>query len=230
MKKYREVSDDELISVLKEEAIEYGRLRKSDSSNASASSLRVVTQEIEDISSEIKRRSLKSMTDMPSATRSIQKFNLFSDASKSHDPSGDSTKIYTFSTSYGDITWSTKIERLDLIRDGLPYDAIEHISSKANLPVRDMLVSLGLAQTTYNKRKREQERLNRRDSELLLVLFETLDFGVEVFNNEVDKFHRWLKKVNISLGGVTPVDLFDSITGIGEVRLALYRLEYGNMV
>ncbi|MDZ7607711.1 MAG: MbcA/ParS/Xre antitoxin family protein [Cyclobacteriaceae bacterium] len=61
------------------------------------------------------------------------------------------------------------------------------------------------------------------------MLSEVLDFGLEVFNDEKEKLQRWLKKPNLSLGGVTPESLFDSITGIQEVRNALNRLEYGNM-
>jgi putative toxin-antitoxin system antitoxin component (TIGR02293 family) len=88
---------------------------------------------------------------------------------------------------------------------------------------------MNVAQTTYNKKKREHDLLSERDSEVILFLSEALDFGLEVFNNEKDKFQRWLKKPNLSLGGVAPESLFDCITGIQEVRNALNRLEYGNM-
>ena len=56
-----------------------------------------------------------------------------------------------------------------------------------------------------------------------------MDFGSEVFNNEEDKFQRWLKKQNISLGGNSPESLLDSATGIQEVKNCLYRIEYGNL-
>lgn len=125
--------------------------------------------------------------------------------------------------------WSTKMDRVGLIRNGLPYESIEVISTRANLPVKQVLHLLGMAQTTYNKKKRDKDLLTGRDSEVVLVLTELLDFGVEVFNNEKEKFQRWLKKPNISLGGVTPESLFDSLTGIQEIRNSLNRLEYGNM-
>lgn len=127
------------------------------------------------------------------------------------------------------IKWGSKLERVALIRRGLPYESIEVLGQKANLPVKQVLTYLGLAQTTYNKKKREKDLLSGRDSEVVLVWSEVLDFGLEVFNNEIDKFHRWLKKPNVSLGSVAPESLFDSITGIQEVRNALNRLEYGNM-
>lgn len=125
--------------------------------------------------------------------------------------------------------WSTKMDRVGIIRNGLPYESIEVISKRTNLPIRQVLHLLGVAQTTYNKKKRDKDLLTGRDSEVVLVLTELLDFGLEVFNNEKEKFQRWLKKPNISLGSVSPESLFDSLTGIQEVRNSLNRLEYGNM-
>ena len=121
------------------------------------------------------------------------------------------------------------MERVGIIRKGLRYDAIEAIGPKANLSTKQVLHYLGLPQTTYNKKKRDKDLLSGRDSEVVLVLSELLDFGLVVFNNEKEKFQRWLKKPNRSLGHVTPESLFDSITGIQEVRNALNRIEYGNM-
>lgn len=129
----------------------------------------------------------------------------------------------------GEYTWSNKIERVSIIRRGLPYESIDVISKRTDLPVKQVLTIFGVPQTTYNKKKREKELLSGRDSEVVLLLTELLDFGSEVFNNESEKFQRWLKKPNVSLGGVKPVSLFDSVTGIQEVKNALNRLEYGNM-
>ena len=136
---------------------------------------------------------------------------------------------WEITTSKDKITWGNRIERVAIIRRGLPYESIDVIGQKANLPIKQVLHYLGVAQTTYNKKKRENEFLSGRDSEVILVLIEVLDFGLEVFNNEKEKLQRWLKKPNPSLGSVTPESLFDSITGIQEVRNALNRLEYGNM-
>ncbi len=127
------------------------------------------------------------------------------------------------------IVWNSPMDRLKLIREGLPFETIDAISKKSALPIKRVLSFLGLAQTTYNKRKRDQVPMDGRDSELILVLSEVLQFGTEVFNNESNKFQSWLIKPNPSLGGVTPESLFDSLTGIQEVKNALNRIEYGSM-
>ena len=124
--------------------------------------------------------------------------------------------------------WSNSMERVELIRRGLPYESIEVLSSRADLSIKNLLTILSIPQTTYNKKKKDSDKLDGRDSEIILVLTEVLDFGIRVFDNEKEKFHRWLKKPNISLGGVTPESLFDSLTGIQEVKKALNRIEYGN--
>ena len=61
-------------------------------------------------------------------------------------------------------------------------------------------------------------------------LFRPIDvgFGIEVFNQEEDKYLRWMKKPNYSLGNNTPESLLDSNTGIQEVRNCLNRIEFGN--
>ncbi len=125
--------------------------------------------------------------------------------------------------------WSTSMDRVQIIRKGLPYESIEVISKKADFSIKEVLRSLGLPQTTYNKKKKDNDLLSGRDSEVILFLSELLDFGLEVFDNEKEKFQRWLKKPNISLGGATPESLFDSLTGIQEVKNTLNRLEYGNL-
>ena len=121
------------------------------------------------------------------------------------------------------------MERVNIIRTGVPYATIDVISKRINLPIKEVLHIFGLPQTTYNKKRREKSLLSGRDSEIVLLLTELLDFGLEVFNNEEEKFQRWMKKENISLGGNSPESLLDSITGIQEVKNCLNRIEYGNL-
>lgn len=126
-------------------------------------------------------------------------------------------------------SWASKLERVEIIRVGIPYATIEVISKRINVPIKEVLTIFGLPQTTYNKKRREKSLLNGRDSEIILLLTELVDFGVEVFNNDEEKFQRWMKKPNISLGGNTPESLLDSTTGIQEVKNCLNRIEYGNL-
>ena len=124
--------------------------------------------------------------------------------------------------------WTNKMERVGIIRTGIPYISIEVISKRLNRPVKSVLSIVGLPQTTYNKKKSEHSMLDSRDSELIVLITELIDEGIEVFNNEEEKFQRWLRKPNLSLGGNSPESLLDTATGIDEVKLCLNRIEFGN--
>lgn len=126
-------------------------------------------------------------------------------------------------------SWSSGMDRVNIIRQGIPYEAIEVIGKRMDTPVKDVLHIFNLPQTTYNKKRREEALLNGRDSETVLLLTELIDFGIAVFNGQEEKFLRWMKKPNVSLGGVSPESLLDSVTGMQEVKNCLNRLEYGNL-
>jgi len=128
--------------------------------------------------------------DIKSVTKKMNTSNSITRARKSVSASSWSIKL-----SKKVYTWSENTERIKLIRERLPYESIEVLSKKANLSIKQLLLLLGLPQTTYNK----------------------------------DKFQNWLAKTNLSLGGVAPKSLFDSLTGIQEVKNCLNRLEHGNL-
>ena len=102
------------------------------------------------------------------------------------------------------------------------------ISERLKSPVKSVLSIVGIPQTTYNKKKSEHSLLASRESELIVLLTELIDYGILVFNKEEEKFQRWLKKPNLSLGGNSPESLLDTATGIDEVNYCLNRIEFGN--
>lgn len=120
-------------------------------------------------------------------------------------------------------------EKIKIIREGLPYTAIDKLSKRLGTSVKSILPIFEMPQTTYNLRKKNGELLGRRDSEMVLYLNELIEYGIEVFDNEEEKFQHWISRPNLSLGGVTPNSLLDSMTGIREVKGCLDRIEYGNM-
>lgn len=122
----------------------------------------------------------------------------------------------------------TPIQRVQIIRKGLPYESIDALSRKLNKPLTSLLPLFDMPQTTYHKKKKAQLLLSRRDTESVLGIMQLYDYGLEVFNQEEEKFRRWLSKPNASLGGLSPESLFDSLSGIQEVKNCLNRIEFGN--
>ena len=144
------------------------------------------------------------------------------------DKSGSYSLVWIIDADGKQYRWTNRIERVNVIRQGIPYGTIEGISERLNLPVKTVLSIIGIPQTTYNKKKGEHSLLDSRDSELIVLLTELLDYGALVFNKEEEKFQRWLKKPNLSLGGNSPDSFLDTATGIDEVNSCLNRIEYGN--
>lgn len=163
--------------------------------------------------------------------KSIQQTKPFDTKRSIENASGKviSIRRSSINTDGKEYSWSNRLERVGVIRSGIPYDAIEVISRRLNNPVKSVLAIVGIPQTTYNKKKSEHLMLDSRDSELVILINELIDYGLEVFNNEEEKFQRWLKKPNLSIGGNIPEEMLDTITGINEVKFSLNRLEYGNL-
>lgn len=124
--------------------------------------------------------------------------------------------------------WSIAIERVQLIRHGIPFQAIETLSIRLDRPLTHIISLIGIAQNKYSKKKNENELMDSRYNELVILIFELLDYGHSVFNKEDEKFQRWLKKNNVELGGKSPESFMDTVTGIEEVKYCLNRIEFGN--
>jgi putative toxin-antitoxin system antitoxin component (TIGR02293 family) len=154
-------------------------------------------------------------------------FNIKKSVAKA-DRINKNKKVWAIHSNDKAYTWSNNMERVELIRKGIPYESIEVISERLNRPIKSILSILEMPQTSYNKKKSEHSLLDTRDSELIVIITELIDYGLEVFNHEEEKFQRWLKKPNLSLGGNSPESLLDTTTGIDEVVFCLNRIEYGN--
>ena len=165
---------------------------------------------------------------MPDKTIRTLPFNTKKSMVRAFKMKNKSSKKWVLDSDGKSYVWTNKMERVGIIRQGIPYDSIETISKRLNRPVKSILSIVGLPQTTYNKKKSERSLLDSRDSELIVLITELIDYGIEVFNNEEEKFQRWLKKSNLSLGGNSPESLLDTTTGIDEVKFCLNRIEYGN--
>lgn len=83
-----------------------------------------------------------------------------------------------------------------------------------------------LPQAESDKIRREENR-NAKIKERVEAQ-EIINYGLEVFNNEEDKFYRWLDKPNISLNNKIPKMLLLSDKGCKEVLQCLNRIKTGN--
>ncbi len=156
----------------------------------------------------------------------VKRFNTQKSLGRAREVEQHGSSIKAGSKVY---TWHDRMERVRIVRGGILYSSVESISDSLKQPVKGVLSLVGIPQTTYNKNKKNKVLLDKQMSEHIILIKELADYGNMVFNNERDKFQRWLHKPNIALGGNTPVNMLDTHTGINIVKNCLSRIEYGNM-
>jgi Protein of unknown function (DUF2384) len=71
--------------------------------------------------------------------------------------------------------------------------------------------------TFFAKKIVKQKKMNRKA---------LIKYGIKVFNNEIDKFSRWLWENNVALGNRIPNDLLETMEGRLEVKNILDKIEY----
>lgn len=141
--------------------------------------------------------------------------------------SEDSTTYSSLILSERTIEWQSGVHRAHVVREGIPYSALEVLSKEFNTSVKALLELIRVPQTTYNKKKANNALLDPLQSELVARIKELLDFGTTVFDNDRASFLNWLQIKNLTLGDITPWSLMDTISGIEEVHGCLLRIEYG---
>ena len=148
-----------------------------------------------------------------------------SDSSKSSPSNKGSKKLKPYKTSSQSHTvqdlqveYEGGIQKLSHIRHGVPYQTVEALSFKAELPVKRMLEYLGMPQTTYNKKKREGQLLSARDTEVLLALYELFEYGLAVFNQDHKSFDCARLALSICLKSRIG---YETATGLSNARAEL---------
>jgi len=79
---------------------------------------------------------------------------------------------------------------------------------------------------TVQRYKNEKKLLNPRISEVALKILQLFAKGIEIFNSS-NSFVRWLEKPSIGLGGILPISIMNTNTGINLIEEELIRIEYG---
>lgn len=111
------------------------------------------------------------------------------------------------------------------VRAGLPYTALEHV--RDHLGASDALLAqaLGISSRTLSRR-RETGALTTDESDRLVLLAEIVALAQEALDS-TSAAREWLRTPHSMLGGESPIDHMDTVTGMEEVKTMLYHIEYG---
>lgn len=120
--------------------------------------------------------------------------------------------------------WSS-YEKIDAIKNGISKEELEALKDQSGLDYDALAVVLNVTKATLHGKK-GKAKFDQYISERIFLLADIYSYGYEVFGDK-EKFNRWMKKPNTSLGGITPVSMIDTLYGIEEIKHLIGRIAYG---
>lgn len=113
---------------------------------------------------------------------------------------------------------------VDMVRTGLPYEALRAVASELALSLKDVQAVLQLSPRSLQRRK--AARLTPVESERVLRLARVAAHASLVLGDRAAAL-RWLSRPNRALAGEVPLRLLDTDVGADEVIEVLDRALYG---
>lgn len=116
-------------------------------------------------------------------------------------------------------------ELIPLLRQGLPFIALERLMLAFSLSREEVADVLNLPLRTLNRRKQEK-KLAADESDRLYRLSRVLAHCEAALGSHA-KARQWLRRPNRALDGAVPLHLLDTDIGATQVDDVLGRLEHG---
>ena len=110
-------------------------------------------------------------------------------------------------------------------RLGITKSKLLSISYETGLTLKEFCSYLRIS-TRSIQDKEATQFIAPGPSERALYIARLFKSGNELFGN-MDKFHNWLNKENLAMGGEKPVSYLDTFSGIQLVMDELNAIEYG---
>ncbi len=114
---------------------------------------------------------------------------------------------------------------IPLLREGLPYAALERTMEAFSLSRDEVANVLDLPRRTLTRRKQEQ-RLAADESDRLYRMARVMAHAERVLGSR-ERAAEWLHRPNRALAGEPPLRLLDTDIGAAEVDDVIGRLEHG---
>ncbi|MGB4785649.1 MAG: antitoxin Xre-like helix-turn-helix domain-containing protein [Candidatus Acidiferrum sp.] len=112
------------------------------------------------------------------------------------------------------------------LRRGLPFRAIEFLSSESGISVSEIAALVGIPPRTLARRK-ASGRLAPEESEHLLRISRIFELSVGLFDGGVADAVAWLRTPRRTLAGSTPLAYSATELGARDVEALIGQLEHG---
>jgi putative toxin-antitoxin system antitoxin component (TIGR02293 family) len=113
------------------------------------------------------------------------------------------------------------------IREGFLHSVVDALAGNSGLTLQEVASSLDLSTRSLQRRK-HQGRLARYESDRLYRLARLMALA-EYFIGSHATAVEWMKRPNLVLGGVAPLQLLDTELGARQVENILGRIGYGGV-
>lgn len=137
--------------------------------------------------------------------------------------------------SYSGAYQAPALERIEIIRNGIPAAEAKRIIETLGLSQGTALQALKLSPATVNKKAKQDHTLSPAESERVIGIARLVGQLETMIQESGDAegfdaaawMSRWLQEPLPSLGGRRPLDLMDTMEGQGLVSAALSQVQSG---
>lgn len=138
-------------------------------------------------------------------------------------------------TKFASLYQAEAIERVTLVRAGLPASIIEELSEEMAIPRSKLYVMMGLPRATIERKVNNESVLNKDESEHVLGVARLVGQVETVVRESGDAAGfdaakwtaAWLDRPHPALGGKRPAELMDTADGRGIVSDLIARMQSG---
>jgi len=120
--------------------------------------------------------------------------------------------------------WSS-YDKIEAIKNGISKEELEALKNSSELDYDTLATILSVTKATLHNKK-GKDKFDQYISERIFLLADLYSFGYGVFENR-SRFNQWMKTENRALGGITPLELLDTLYGFHEVKNLIGRIEHG---
>jgi len=135
-------------------------------------------------------------------------------------------EIFGPMVSYGSVDEIKSISLVELVRNGVRFDAFDTFANKSPFSLNEWSGYLHLSERTMQRYRSEKKTFDPLQSEKIIDIALFYNKGVEVFGS-AEKFDSWLETDSLALGSIKPKMLLDNSFGIDILRDELIAIEYG---
>lgn len=121
---------------------------------------------------------------------------------------------------------NTSYAYLKVLKDGLTFRSVKSFTDYSTLSRGQVSNLIHVSERTL-QRNAPNKIMDINSSERLLQLTRLFLKGIDVFNDDKEKFISWINRPNKSLAYSKPIELMETTLGIGLVFDELLRIEHG---